>query len=655
MRPTRLCTGLGGLALIASLLVVTAAGTPAATTASSVTNILKSQRVEHAKLVGHSAYKPSATNLAEGVLRSGAPAAFTDDLNLVRSLTGATGPGTAPGSSSFPKAAAKGSVPQESSGSSNDSQDGAVQTAKGLNAHDLAVTHGFIAEPPDQGLCAGNGFVVEMVNLNLQVFNANLEALSGPMVLETFFNEGIAFGAAGGDVTIQGDPRCYWDANTQRWFLSNLVLDLSTNTAWFDIAVSTTSNPLGDFNVYSLDNTDNFNSFNPGCPCFGDQPTMGANHDAIFISTNEFSINNPVFNGAVLYTIDKQALAAGADSANAVADYIGLDVLTPSTPGLPQGSCVATHGLNCWASVRPTSSPTSGDQRFGGVEYLLSALDFANLHDNRIAVWALTNTSSINSDSPSVGLRVATLASESYVFPGFARQKAGTIPLGASGQYSCEPHTPCPTPTPQTEGPIQTNDDQIQSAVYASGLVWGGLNTTMPIVSKGKIGIAYFAVSPRLTSTGLTATIAKQGYIVAPGNDVEFPSIGVDSQGKGVVSFTLSGPRYYPSSAYATIDRSGAGNVKVAALGQSPQDGFTEYEFRNGPPPPPATGVFRPRWGDYSAAVAVGQTIYFATEYIQYPNCTLAEFKLDATCGGTRSRSANWGTAINRVDVSSSD
>ncbi|MGH7761738.1 MAG: hypothetical protein ACREOY_10050, partial [Candidatus Dormibacteraceae bacterium] len=605
----------------------------------------KSQRLEHASKVGHTAYKPSAANLTEGVLKSGAPAAFTDDLNLVRGQTGAAGPGTTAGSTSFPQNAARGSAPNETSGSTNESNDAAVQTAKGLNAFTLAATHGFVVEPPDQGLCAGNGYVVEMVNLNLQVFSDNLTALQAPMVLETFFNEVLAFAA--GDVTIQGDPRCYWDANTHRWFLSQLVLDLTHNTSRFDLAVSTTSSPLGDFNLYSLDNTDNSN---PGCPCFGDQPTMGANHDAIFISTNEFSINNPVFNGAVLYTIDKEALADGADSANTVVDFIGLDLQTPPTPGLPQGTCTATGGLDCWASIRPTSSPTSGDTHFGGVEYLLSALDFANASDSRIGVWAVTNTSSIRKDSPSIGLQETTLNSEKYIFPAFARQKAGPIPLGDSGRYSCEPHVPsCPHPTPQTEGPIQTNDDQIQSAVYADGLVWGGLDTTMPIVSRGRIGIAYFAVSPHLTKGGLTATIAKQGYLVKAGNDVEFPSIGVDSQGHGVVSFTLSGPDFFPSSAYATIDRSGVGPVKVAALGQSPQDGFTEYEFRNGGK---GAGPFRPRWGDYSASVAVGQTIYFSSEYIQYPNCSDAAFTLDTTCGGTRSRAANWGTSINKLDLS---
>ena len=638
MRLKRLITAFGGLALVAGLFVFTAAGTSAAT---STANIAKSQ-LEHASKVGQTAYKPSPANLTEGVLKSGAPAAFTDDPNLVRSETGG---GTIAGAASFPQNAATGSAPKETASSTNESNDAAVQTAKGLNAFTLAATHGFVAEPPDQGLCAGNGYVVEMVNLNLQVFNANLTALQAPMVLETFFNETRAFGTGGADYTIQGDPRCYYDANTQRWFLSNLVLDLSNNTSRFDLAVSTTPSPLGAFNLYSLDNTDNSN---PGCPCFGDQPTMGANHDAIFITTNEFSINNPVFNGAVLYAIDKEALADGADSANTVVDFIGLTVQTPPTPGLPQGTCTATGGLDCWASVRPASSPTSGDTRFGGVEYLLSALDFANQADSRIGVWAVTNTSSIRKDNPSIGLQEATLNSEKYIFPGFARQKAGPIPLGDSGRYSCEPH-PCATPTPQTEGPIQTNDDQIQSAVYASGLIWGGLDTTMPIVSQGRIGIAYFAVSPHLTSNGLTATIAKQGYLVKAGNDVEFPSIGVDSQGHGVVSFTLSGPNFYPTSAYATIDRSGVGPVKVAALGQSPQDGFTEYEFRNGGV---GAGPFRPRWGDYSAAVAVGQTIYFASEYIQSPNCSNAAFKVDTTCGGTRSRAANWGTSINKVSVS---
>ncbi len=83
----------------------------------------------------------------------------------------------------------------------------------------------------------------------------------------------------------------------------------------------------------------------------------------------------------------------------------------------------------------------------------------------------------------------------------------------------------------------------------------------------------------------------------------------------------------------------------MAALGQSPTDGFSEYQ---GFP-----GATRPRWGDYSWAVfapGTGGKIDFATNYIQFPNCTGSAFALAlATCGGTRDGFANWGTSVNYV------
>ena len=59
------------------------------------------------------------------------------------------------------------------------------------------------------------------------------------------------------------------------------------------------------------------------------------------------------------------------------------------------------------------------------------------------------------------------------------------------------------------------------------------------------------------------------------------------------------------------------------------------------------------RWGDYSWAIFVpfsGGKIDFATNYIQYPNCTGSAFTLTlATCGGTRDGMANWGTSVSYV------
>lgn len=622
MTPRKLLTSLGGMAMLSGLFVATAAAAPA-------TQAPQVQRLEQAKLVGHTVFKASPTNFVEGVAKDGGPAAYTDDSFFTVDHNIGSANAAAPSQAAAALAPAKpaGSTPSR----------GAALSVKGLNAFDMVSTHGFNVEPPDQGLCAGNGRVIEMVNLVLRVYDANLNPLAGAEQLETFFGQPLAFGVLGGDVTVQGDPRCYWDAGSRRWYLSQLDLDLSAGTSQFNLAVSQTSNPLGAYNLYSLDNTD---SFNPGCTngCFGDQPLLGANQDALFISTNEFPIFDNGFNGAVLYTVDKRALAEGATTANTVIDYIGLSI---PIPGAAAGSCAASGGAQCWYSVQPAIAPTadSNDSSRGGVEYALSALDFTGSGDNRVALWAITNTGSIRKVSPSIKVMEATVSSETYAAPpSFVSQKAGPIPQGDSGRFD-------PAGNPQPEGPIQTNDDRINATVYANGLIWGALTTKMTVVSQGKVGIAYFAVNPRLTRSGLTGTMAQQGYVVAPGNNVIFPSIGMNEDGNGVMSFTLTGDGYFPTSAYTTINaRSGAGNVKIAALGQSPQDSFTEYQFLGTP-------SYRPRWGDYSAAVAAGDSIYFAAEYIQSPNCSDSAWAVDPTCGGTRSRSANWGTSLSKVHV----
>jgi hypothetical protein len=123
------------------------------------------------------------------------------------------------------------------------------------------------------------------------------------------------------------------------------------------------------------------------------------------------------------------------------------------------------------------------------------------------------------------------------------------------------------------------------------------------------------------------------------------------------MSFTLNGNGgptgadnggFFPSSAYGRLTAVSAdllGSIHIADLGQSPQDGFTEYQ---GLP-----GGTRPRWGDYGNAIFApftGGRIYFASQYIQYPNCTGSDFTLTlATCGGTRDAFANWGTSMNYV------
>ena len=64
-------------------------------------------------------------------------------------------------------------------------------------------------------------------------------------------------------------------------------------------------------------------------PCLGDYPHIGADANAIFLTTNEFAVVGPCFFGAQIYAISKRALAAGASSVHVVL----FDTATTPTPG----------------------------------------------------------------------------------------------------------------------------------------------------------------------------------------------------------------------------------------------------------------------------------------------------------------------------------
>ncbi len=508
-------------------------------------------------------------------------------------------------------------------------------TAKGLNALDNFATHAFDVEPPDQALCVGNGFAIEANNLVLKVFSASNFAAAGPdEAIETLFGTPLSF--TGTPFTIQGDPRCLFDAGTGHWFISQLYLDLTNNISRVYIAVSTTTSPFGFYKIYFLtttnDGTAGTQGPDTGCPCFGDQPLLGADSNSIVLSTNEFPISVAGFNGAQNYFIDKSGLASGAPASTINVVYFNLGSL--AAPGSPPGCPV-----NCWFSVQPASSPFASqyDTLSGGTVWATSALDFVGLNDNRIAVWQFTNTGSITTATPTITGNEQTLPSESYgAFNPFqfALQKAGPIPDGNVNFFTT------------TEGPIQPDDDRMQASVLSQGMLWSELATIVKETNAGNTlhwGAAYFIVKIH-PSVGVLGAIVRQDYVSALGQDITYPAIGVSKASvslNGIMTFTLSGAGHFPSTGYARVNVATAGAVGgqifVADMGKSPQDGFTEYDG------------FNPRWGDYSYAVASGGKVYFANEFIQFPNCSDPTYTLDPTCGGTRSTFANWGTSLNSV------
>jgi hypothetical protein len=278
------------------------------------------------------------------------------------------------------------------------------------------------------------------------------------------------------------------------------------------------------------------------------------------------------------------------------------------------------------ASLQPATSPTAGAEPSKGTEYFMSSLNFIGASDNRIAVWALTNTSSLSASSPRVRLQHVLLTTKVYEEPFPARQKVGPTPLGT---LSGDP-----------EETLNPDDNRMQQVVFSGNLLYSAITSTVFDGTEFVDGILYFIVQPGFTTTGkLTAALKIDNYLTVKGENLIYPAIGISDDNQGAMVFTLAGPNFFPSAAYVRMNGSGAqGEVHVAAAGRDPDDGFSGYFGI------PSNQPLAGRWGDYSAAVANGEhEIIIATEYISGHRVKPNLLSLTGL--------ANWSTSISAVSV----
>ncbi|MEO8566917.1 MAG: hypothetical protein ABI541_11090 [Betaproteobacteria bacterium] len=574
---------------------------------------------------------------------------------------------------------------------------------EGLNLFQQRYARGgnqFTVEPPDQALCVGNGYVLEAVNDVLNIFNTSGQSVlpdntstnivSGfptdvnhAVDLNSFYGYAPAINRSTGvRAQFVTDPSCLYDAATQRFFVVVLTLETNPNGSFtlvnhLDLAVSQTSNPTGAWNIYRTDVTNdgtNTGGTNPG-PYLGDYPHIGADAYGFYITTNAYPWCCNGFSGAQIYAFSKAQLAAGATNVSMVHFDTSGTVNVPSDAGSTQ------PGFTVWPAQSPgTSSFQLGS---GGTEYFMSsnAADEAthpvagtggNYVSDKIVVWSLTNTSSLDTATPALSLSNNVLTVGTYAIPPKQKQPgSGTLattdtPQGYcindtttllfNGQTGCwrllfggEPAHNEVISTPDS------NDTRMQQVMYANGKLWGALDTALnPNGGPQRAGIAWYIVNPS------AAKVVMAGYLGATGNDFTYPAIGVTASGRGVLAFTASGDTLNPSSGFAPIDAHagvGAWSVVTGGQGAAQDDGFTSYKSQVGNPP-------RTRWGDYSAAAVDGDSIWIASEYIAHAcdyatwggrffGATSGDNKL-GTCAaspgaaGTRAALGNWSTRISK-------
>jgi len=539
-----------------------------------------------------------------------------------------TGPGTG---DVAPLAPGAGSP--TSSGKKAKSNPQIVFSVEGLNHRDSRLAFGgnqFSGEPADQGLCAGNGYLLETVNSALQIFDATTgAAVSNVIALNEFYGFPPAINRTTGSFgPFTFDISCHFDPDSNRWY--HLAVDLDqdpvtgafTGRNYLDLAVSATGDPTGAWNIYRIPGMNDGTEGTPdhGCfgPCFADFPHIGVDRNGVYITTNEFPLFADGFIGAQVYAISKAALAAGASN---------IDVFLFNTAE-PQWQVRAGEpGFTLWPALS-AGSQFAGAQ--GGTNYFVSSnavFDDANADSEEIIVWGLSRTATLSTANPDLRLTRAIVPSQRYAVPPSSVQKPGTIPLGELFYGATEP------------GLIDTSDSRVLDARLANGKLWAVLGTAAEVAGQQRAGVAWYILSPSVTSKGVRAGIRGQGILALEDENLAYPTVGVTPSGRGVIGFTRVGETLHPSAGSASIDDvAGVGEVAMIREGQSPQDGFTEYEGG------------RPRWGDYGAAAVDGNNVYLAGQYIEQPPCTVAQFTATGgSCGGYRTTLANWSTRVTKL------
>ncbi len=560
--------------IIGAVALAAALATPAAVLAETLPASLSPVRATLLGTVNFSALASSKSNAAAlAALASAKPKA-----PLPRLLpNGKPLSSLHPALSSLPHPAANVAL---AAGSGPVSVSGFTGIYEGTNA----AANGSELEPPDQGLAVNNGVVGEIVNNTIQFFQSG-KPLTSPVANSMFFNSGT--------VANLSDPHIEFDPSVQRWFVDELTYSGPLGYGFF-IAVSTTSNPLGSYNVYFVDGSA---SDVAGCSggCLPDYPQVGYDANGYYITADLFGSS---FVSAAIWGLPKAALVAG-QSFTPVRFLVPDFVVEPAIPARGEPFSLAN----------------------GGTEYFLTA---RNIYDNstNIRVWEVQNTFNI-ATAPSTLVAVKyTLRGEAYGPTVPSTQPNVVGPLGKSVGA---------TAAPMLDGGYDSFGSGVKLArgrLYAA-LTSGATDST----GFPRDIAAWFVVNV----SGSRPYVAKQGYIVPPdGYSISYPGMALNKLGYGYVGVSITSPKRnavggYPSTAVIPFVKEVPGAITVTGVGGASDDGFTGYAYFGG------GGVGR--WGDYASATVDPATgiFYTANEFIPDPAVY------------PRGVFANWGTFVTSV------
>jgi hypothetical protein len=335
---------------------------------------------------------------------------------------------------------------------------------------------GFI--PSDMGGAVGNGYVMQTVNGIVSTYNSNTGGLLNRVTLDQFWgNLGVQTNPSAGN--FMSDPRVIFDPSSNRWFTSAITTAAVNQVA---VAVSKGANPLGGFTGLT---------FNAQPGQFYDYPTLGVNHAAVTIGTNNFGAASGNFDGSGLFSIPKTDLTGGKPTLARITRYDNLPISDFTNEGVTN----ANGGGNSTTVL--TSINSNSIAGFYGVQAL--KLSNANTGTATLSTGAsYLNPLDVN------GLNNPVQPSGAPYDPGDPRISSGPVQVGNLIYY--------------TNSVLNGTSDQVY---------WGVINSS-------------------------NQQLVRSGLIGLPGLDLTYPSIAANSNGTFMVAFNGSGT-HTNISAYGVV------------------------------------------------------------------------------------------------------
>ena len=158
--------------------------------------------------------------------------------------------------------------------------------------------------PPDPCLAVGHEFIVETVNMAVAFYTKDGEELFS-QYLDSSGDPGFLEDVGAGDFTF--DPKCFYDPQSERFFILALEVYGDLNEAYITIAISDDSDPNGIWFKYRTWAVINVN----GDDYWVDYPGLGFGQDAFFTTGNLFKLGGGGFAGTLFRVFPKEPLLAG--------------------------------------------------------------------------------------------------------------------------------------------------------------------------------------------------------------------------------------------------------------------------------------------------------------------------------------------------------